>query len=167
MFKSVTVDQESALDQRFRHRIARANRRETSVNPETIALVRASWAKVEPISEQAAGLFYGRLFEVYPEVRPMFKGDMKKQGNKLVVMLSTAVNALDDLDPLIPAIKKMGARHARYGVHDDDYEKVADALLWTLGQGLGDDFTPEVKSAWVGVYSALADTMKAGAAEST
>ncbi|HSO82944.1 globin family protein [Thiocapsa sp.] len=137
------------------------------MNPETITLVKDSWATVAPISEQAAGLFYGRLFEIYPEVRPMFKGDMKEQGNKLVVMLTTVVNALDNLDPLIPTIKKMGARHAGYGVHDGDYAKVADALLWTLGQGLGDDFTPEVKNAWVCAYSALADTMKAGAAEAT
>jgi hemoglobin-like flavoprotein len=135
------------------------------MTPETIALVKESWAKLVPISEQAAALFYGRLFEVYPEVQPLFKGDMKGQGRKLMAMISTAVNALDNLGPMVPAIKDMGARHAGYGVSDEDYGKVADALLWTLGQGLGDDFTPEVKGAWVTVYTALADTMKAGAAD--
>ena len=134
------------------------------MTPESVTLVKESWAKVKPISDQAASLFYGRLFEVYPEVKPMFKGDMAEQGKKLMAMINTAVNALDRLEPMIPAIKDMGARHASYGVADGDYDKVADALIWTLGQGLGDDFTPAVKDAWVGVYTVLADTMKAGAA---
>lgn len=135
------------------------------MTPESISLVKDSWTKVKPISEQAAGLFYGRLFEVYPEVKPLFKGDMTEQGRKLMAMINTAVNALDKLEPMIPAIKDMGARHAGYGVADVDYDKVADALLWTLGQGLGDDFTPEVKEAWTQAYTALATTMVAGAAE--
>jgi hemoglobin-like flavoprotein len=105
------------------------------------------------------------LFEIYPEVKPLFKGDMQQQGRKLMAMINTAVNALDNLEPVIPAIKDMGARHAGYGVSDEDYDKVADALLWTLDKGLGDEFTPEVKDAWVTVYTTLADTMKAGVAE--
>lgn len=135
------------------------------MSPDTINHVKTSWAKVRPISDQAAALFYGRLFEVYPEVRPLFKGDIKDQGRKLTAMLNTAVNSLDNLAPVIQPIKDMGARHAGYGVADADYNKVADALLWTLEKGLGDDFTPEVKTAWVEVYTTLADTMKAGAAE--
>jgi hemoglobin-like flavoprotein len=131
----------------------------------TVSLVKNSWDKVKPISDQAAGLFYGRLFEIYPEVKPLFKGDMQQQGRKLMAMINTAVNALDNLEPVIPAIKDMGARHAGYGVSDEDYDKVADALLWTLDKGLGDEFTPEVKDAWVTVYTTLADTMKAGVAE--
>jgi hemoglobin-like flavoprotein len=134
------------------------------MTPETTTLVKESWAKVRPISDQAAGLFYGRLFEIYPEVQPLFKGDMKEQGRKLMAMINTAVNALDNLGPMVPAIQDMGARHAGYGVSDADYDKVADALLWTLDKGLGDDFTPDVKAAWVAVYTALADTMRAGAA---
>ena len=133
----------------------------------TVSLVRNSWDKVKPISDQAAGLFYGRLFEIYPEVKPLFKGDMQQQGRKLMAMINTAVNALDNLEPVIPAIKDTGARHAGYGVSDEDYDKVADALLWTLDKGLGDEFTPEVKDAWVAVYTTLADTMKAGVAEQT
>jgi hemoglobin-like flavoprotein len=135
------------------------------MTPETVALIKASWAKVKPISDQAAGLFYDRLFEIYPEVRPLFKGDMQEQGRKLMAMINTAVSALDDLDPAVPVIKDMGARHAGYGVSPEDYDKVADALLWTLEQGLGDDFTPEVKAAWAEVYGVLAGTMLAGAAE--
>jgi hemoglobin-like flavoprotein len=133
------------------------------MTPETISLVQGSWAKITPISEQAADLFYGRLFETYPEVQPLFRGDMRQQGRKLVSMIDTAVMALDRLEPMVPAIEDMGARHAGYGVKPEDYAKVADALLWTLSQGLGDDFTPEVEQAWVEVYTVLAETMQAGA----
>jgi hemoglobin-like flavoprotein len=135
------------------------------MTPESIALVKTSWAQVQPISGQAAALFYGRLFEVYPEVKPLFKGDMREQGRKLMTMIATAVNALDRLEPMVPAIKALGARHAGYGVESADYDKVADALLWTLGQGLGDAFTPDVKDAWTQAYTALASTMLAGVEE--
>jgi hemoglobin-like flavoprotein len=138
---------------------------EACMSPETVTHVQSSWAKVLPIAEQAAELFYGRLFEVYPEVKPLFKGDMQAQGRKLMTMLNTAVNALTNLEAIVQPVKDMGARHARYGVGSADYGKVADALLWTLAQGLGDDFTPEVKGAWVEVYTLVADTMQAGAAE--
>jgi len=130
-------------------------------------LVKDSWAKVAPISETAAELFYGRLFEVYPEVKPLFKGDMKEQGRKLMAMLTTAVNGLENLPALIEPLKKMGADHAGYGVKDEDYDKVADAFLWTLEQGLGEGFTPDVKDAWVIVYTTVAGVMKQGAEEST
>jgi hemoglobin-like flavoprotein len=133
------------------------------MTPENKQLVKDSWAKVLPIKETAAELFYGRLFEVYPEVKPMFKGDMKEQGRKLMAMLNTAVNGLDNLEPLLEPLKKMGAAHKGYGVSADDYGKVADAFLWTLGQGLGDDFTDDVKNAWVETYTAVANVMIEGA----
>ncbi len=135
------------------------------MTPEQKELVRQSWTKLLPISAQAAALFYARLFEIYPEVKPLFKGDMEEQGRKLMAMINMAVKALDNLDLLIGAIQDSGRRHAEYGVKDEDYDKVADALLWTLEQGLKDDFTEEVKGAWVAVYTALADVMKGGAAE--
>ncbi|MCG8097974.1 MAG: globin domain-containing protein [Candidatus Thiodiazotropha taylori] len=127
--------------------------------------VKSCWAKVEPIADQAAALFYGRLFEVYPEVKPYFKGDMEAQGKKLMSMIGTAVGSLDNLEPLLPVIRESGKRHAEYGVQAVDYDKVADALLWTLGEGLGDAFTDEVKDAWVVTYTALAGVMKEGAEE--
>jgi hemoglobin-like flavoprotein len=130
------------------------------MTPEQIALVKDSWAKVMPISEQAAELFYGKLFESYPEVQPYFKGDMKDQGRKLMAMINTAVNGLDNLGPLVPAVQEMGKRHAGYGVKDEDYDKVAVSLLWTLEQGLGDAFTPETKEAWTVMYTTVADVMK-------
>jgi nitric oxide dioxygenase len=131
---------------------------------EEINLVRASWANMAKISDQAADLFYGRLFEVYPEVRPLFRGEIDEQGEKLMRMIGKAVDALDDLEPLDRVIKMMGARHSGYGVLDEDYPKLEEALLWTLEQGLGDDFTPATRAAWASVYDDLADMMREGAA---
>jgi hemoglobin-like flavoprotein len=133
------------------------------MNAEQIALIKDSWAKVLPIKEAAAQLFYGKLFETYPEVKPYFKGDMEEQGRKLMAMINTAVNGLDNLDALIEPVMDLGARHAGYGVKDEDYDKVAVCLLWTLEQGLGDAFTDEVKDAWVVMYTTVADVMKQGA----
>ncbi len=133
------------------------------MTPEQIALVKDSFAKVAPIAPQAAALFYGRLFEIAPEVRPLFKGDIEEQGRKLMQVIATAVGALDRLDTIVPTVQDLGRRHATYGVSDAHYDKVAEALLWTLGQGLGDGFTPAVREAWTVTYTILADTMKAAA----
>lgn len=135
------------------------------MTPTQIDLVGTSWAKVVPIAETAAELFYGKLFELDPTLRPLFKGDIKEQGRKLMVMLNTVVKSLDNLEMIIPVAKASGARHTGYGVKDEDYNTVAEALLWTLGQGLGEAFTDEVKEAWTAAYIVLSDTMKSGAAE--
>ena len=134
------------------------------MTPEQIELVKASWARVKPISEQAAELFYGRLFELDPEARSLFQGDMKEQGRKLMTMITTAVNGLSRLEAIVPAVQALGVRHAGYGVRDSHYETVGEALLWTLEQGLGDDFTPELKACWAETYTLLATTMKDAAA---
>jgi len=130
---------------------------------EEILLVKNSWAKVVPISETAAELFYGKLFELDPTLKPMFKGDMKEQGRKLMAILNTAVTALDKLDTIVPAIQDMGKRHVAYGVKDEHYDTVGEALIWTLGAGLKDDFTEDTKAAWIGVYTLVATTMKEAA----
>jgi hemoglobin-like flavoprotein len=133
------------------------------MTPEQITLVKESFAKVKPIAPQAASLFYGRLFEIAPEVRPLFKGDIEEQGRKLMQVIATAVGALDRLGDIVPVVQDLGRRHAGYGVSEAAYDKVAEALLWTLGQGLGAAFTPAVKEAWTATYTILADTMKAAA----
>lgn len=133
------------------------------MTPEQKQLVKDSWAMVLPIQETAAELFYGRLFEVYPEVKPYFKGDMKEQGRKLMAMLNTAVNGLDNLEGLIEPLKNMGKGHKAYGVKAEDYAKVGDAFLWTLGQGLGDAFTDDVREAWAVTYTTVAGVMVEGA----
>jgi hemoglobin-like flavoprotein len=135
------------------------------MTPEQIVLVQESWAKVVPISEKAAELFYAKLFELDPEVKALFKSDMKEQGKKLMGILNTAVNALNDLESIVPAVQDMGRRHVGYGVKDEDYDTVGEALIWTLGQGLGDDFTDEVKDAWIATYTLVANTMKDAASE--
>ena len=131
---------------------------------EEITLVQESWKKVVPIKETAAELFYGKLFELDPNLRALFKGDMKEQGRKLMAMINTAIGGLTRLEELVPAVQGLGRRHVVYGVRDGDYVTVASALLWTLEEGLGAAFTPPVKAAWVKAYTVLADTMKAAAA---
>jgi hemoglobin-like flavoprotein len=135
------------------------------VTTEQIKLVRVSWAQVVPIADKAAALFYGRLFELKPSLKLMFKGDMEEQGQKLMRMISIAVDNLDNLDEIVPTIQDLGVKHLDYGVKSSDYDTVGEALLWTMGQGLGDDFTTEVMSAWTDVYGLLASTMKDAARE--
>ncbi len=129
------------------------------MTPQQIELVQTSFKKVVPIAGTAADLFYNRLFEIAPEVRPMFPQDMKEQKVKLMAMLGTAVSNLHKLDEILPAVKALGQRHKGYGVIAAHYAPVGTALLWTLEQGLGPDFTPEVKAAWTETYTALAGAM--------
>lgn len=132
---------------------------EAPVTAEQVKLVQDSWAAVEPIADQAAELFYGRLFETAPEVKPLFNGDMAAQGKKLMQMITVAVKGLSNLEAIVPAVQELGKRHVKYNVKDEHYAVVGASLLWTLEQGLGNAFTEEVKAAWVAVYGVLADTM--------
>lgn len=134
------------------------------MTPEMIEHVQNSWEKVKPISETAATLFYGRLFELDPSLEKLFSGDMEEQGKKLMTMLGTAVAGLRNLEAIIPAVEALGKRHVGYGVEAAHYETVGAALIWTLSQGLGEAFTDEVETAWVETYNTLATTMKAAAA---
>jgi hemoglobin-like flavoprotein len=136
------------------------------MTPEQVTLVQDSFAKVAPIVDTAAELFYNKLFEMDPELKPLFESaDMKAQGNKLMTMIGTAVAGLSNLESIVGAVEDLGKRHVNYGVQDSHYDTVGAALLWTLEQGLGDEFTPEVKEAWATVYGILANTMKTAAAE--
>lgn len=135
------------------------------MTPQQVELVQSSFKKVEPIATEAGDLFYGRLFEIAPQVRPMFSDDISDQRDKLMKMLSTAVNNLHQVEQIIPAVQDLGRRHVDYGVKDEHYDTVGSALLWTLEQGLKDDFTPEVKEAWTETYTTLAGVMKEAAAE--
>src|SRR5262249_34138505 len=139
--------------------------KEAAMHPTQIELVQSSFARVEPIAETAASLFYARLFELDPNLRLMFTGDMAQQGKKLMTTLKVVVNGLTRLETLVPAVQALGRRHAGYGVADEHYDIVAEALLWTLHQGLGEYFTPDVAAAWSTAYGILADVMKAAAAE--
>ncbi|HAD87769.1 MAG TPA: hemin receptor [Rhodospirillaceae bacterium] len=135
------------------------------MTPEQIALVQDSFKSVAPIADTAADLFYGRLFEVAPQLRPMFPQDMSEQKKKLMQMIGVAVNSLHQIETIVEPVQDLGRRHVGYGVKDEHYEIVGGALLWTLGQGLGDAFTPEVEEAWAEAYGLLATVMKEAAAE--
>jgi hemoglobin-like flavoprotein len=135
------------------------------MTPSQIDLVQASFGKVAPIADRAAELFYSRLFELDPELRPMFRGDMKQQGKMLMDTLRVVVANLRNLDKIMTGVRSLGARHAVYGVRDEHYDTVGQALLWTLEQGIGKGFTPQVRQAWATAYTVLADTMKDAAAE--
>lgn len=136
------------------------------MTPSQIDLIQDSFRKVLPISDQAAALFYGRLFEIAPEVKPLFKGDMSVQGAKLMSTLGVVVAGLKDLPKIIPAAEALARKHVGYGVKVEHYAPVGAALLWTLEQGLGDGFTPEVKEAWTQAYGLLSSVMIA-ASEAT
>ncbi|MBV9877958.1 MAG: hemin receptor [Verrucomicrobia bacterium] len=128
-------------------------------------LVQDSWAQVIPISDKAAELFYNRLFELDPSLRPLFTSNMTEQGRKLMGMITVAVHGLDRLDEIIPAVRALGKRHLGYGVTDDHYDTVATALLWTLERGLGDAFTEDTRNAWIKTYTLLSTIMKEAAAQ--
>lgn len=129
------------------------------MDPSTVSLVQSSWAKVVPIAETAGKLFYTNLFEADPSLQALFRGDMDQQAAKLMQMISAAVGKLDDLAVLVPILEQLGQRHVGYGVLPAHYDTVGAALLKTLEQGLGPDFTPEVQSAWTTVYGVMVGVM--------
>ena len=129
------------------------------MNQDTVQQVQQSFKKVVPMADQVGEIFYTRLFETYPSVRPMFAEDIKPQAKKLVQMLALVVNSLHRLDDLLPAVKDLARRHKGYGVVDAHYPAVGETLLWTLEKGLGDDFTPELRQAWTTAFQTLAGVM--------
>lgn len=122
-------------------------------------LVQDSWKLVLPISSKAAELFYGKLFELDPSIKPLFKTELRDQGAKLMKTLGVAVNSLNDLPALVPVLKGLGQRHVNYGVKPAHYPTVGKALLWTLEQGLGSRATPAVLEAWGAVFGVVSTVM--------
>jgi len=129
------------------------------MNPEVVQLIQESWAKVTPIAPKAAALFYNNLFTLDPSLKPLFQGNMEEQGKRLMEMIGTAVHKLNNLETVVPVLQSLGKRHVRYGVQEEHYKTVGAALLTTLSQGLGENFTPPVKEAWTLVYGVMADVM--------
>ena len=129
------------------------------MTPSQITLVQESFAKVAPISDQAAVLFYDRLFEVAPPVRAMFPEDLTEQRKKLMGTLAVVVGGLSNLDTVLPAASALAKRHVNYGAKPEHYPVVGAALLWTLEKGLGEAWTPEVAEAWTAAYSTLSGYM--------
>jgi hemoglobin-like flavoprotein len=129
------------------------------MTPDQVKLVQQSFAKVAPISETAAVLFYDRLFEVAPQVKAMFPADMTEQRRKLMATLAVVVNGLSDLPSILPAASALAKRHVGYGAKAEHYPVVGSALLWTLEKGLGDGWTPEIADAWTTAYGTLSGFM--------
>ena len=129
------------------------------MNPTQIKLVQDSFAKVASISEQAAVLFYDRLFEVSPSVKAMFPADMTEQRKKLMATLAVVVNGLSNLESILPAASALARRHVGYGATPAHYPVVGGALLWTLEKGLGEAWTAETAAAWTAAYGTLSGYM--------
>jgi nitric oxide dioxygenase len=129
------------------------------VTPQQVKPVQNSFAKVAPIAPQAATLFYDRLFEIEPRLKPLFRGDLDEQKKKLMQMLTVVVNGLDRLETILPAASLLAKKHVGYGVTARDYEPVGAALLWTLETGLGDGWTRDVSAAWSEAYTTLSGFM--------
>ncbi|MGY5351647.1 globin family protein [Wenyingzhuangia sp. IMCC45533] len=137
--------------------------KEEIIPAKTVELVQTSFEAVKPIAATAAEIFYSKLFELDPNLKPLFpaadEDKMKEQGNKLMTMLSGAVAGLSNIEALVPVLQDLGKRHVAYRVEKSHYDTVGAALLGTLAVGLGDDFTPEVKQAWTDVYGVMASVM--------
>jgi hemoglobin-like flavoprotein len=135
------------------------------MNPTTIHNVQSTFDLIAPIADNAAALFYSKLFELDPSLKSMFKSDMSDQRKKLMQILGVAVSSLKNIEAIVPAVQDLGRRHVKYGVRPQHYNTVAEAILWMLAQTLGATFTPEIKQSWTEVYTVLADTMIAAANE--
>ncbi|MGE0875513.1 MAG: globin family protein [Burkholderiales bacterium] len=133
------------------------------MTPREIEIVQQTFEKVRPIASVAAELFYQRLFELDPSIARLFKGDMNEQGRKLMNMIAAGVRGLSNTPALIPVLTDLGRRHTAYGVMQTHYVTVGTALIWTLEQGMGRDFTAEVRDAWCAAYELMAGVMQQGA----
>ena len=129
------------------------------MTPRDIDLVQSSFARIAPIDDETGVRFYERLFEIAPELRPLFRGDIEEQGRMFMSMLTLAVNGLEDLDSIEPELRHLAVRHVGYGVSPKDYQAVGSALIWILEKNLGEEFTPDVRDAWVAVYDTLSGVM--------
>src|SRR5690349_7106256 len=126
---------------------------------EQIRLIRETFALIAPREDLAALIFYQRLFELEPSLRPLFHGDIHVQGAKLMQMLGAAVRLLDKPQALVPVLEDLGRRHAGYGVRDEHYATVGEALLWMLAETFRGQLTPAAREAWAALYDVVATTM--------
>ena len=129
------------------------------MNSDQVALIQHSLAKVTPVTGEAAALFYGRLFEIAPEVKPLFHDDMTDQGRKLMAALAVVVNGLTDLESVLRAASALAKKHVAYGVKAEHYGPFGVALLWTLERGLGTEWTSDLADAWIAAYTLLSEYM--------
>jgi hemoglobin-like flavoprotein len=130
------------------------------MTPDQVHLVKDSFRNVLPIRSAAAAIFYERLFTIDPDLRGLFPAtDMESQGNKLMTALAFVVHGLDRAETILPAVRQLAQRHVGYGVKDEHYATVGQALIETLATGLGTGFTPDVRAAWQAAYALLSTVM--------
>jgi hemoglobin-like flavoprotein len=127
-----------------------------------IELVQSSFQHVLPIADAAGVMLYERIFTLAPSARALFDDDIRPQAKRLMAAVKTVVDGLDSLDAVAPFLIRLGARHGRYGVQPEHFDVGGAALMWTLEQGLGDQFTPEVRDAWTAAWTIIADAMLTG-----
>jgi hemoglobin-like flavoprotein len=149
----------------FRQPPLEYRQKDRPMTPQQVALVRQSFDQVVPIREQAAALFYDRLFTIDESTRPLFRGDMRSQGAKLMAAIGAVVKSLDRIETMLDELRALARRHDRYGVREEHYASVGAALLWTLEQELGSGFTPDVREAWATAYGLLSSAMIAATSE--
>jgi nitric oxide dioxygenase len=132
------------------------------MTPEQAQLVRLSFVRIMDVKLEVGRLFYERLFALAPEVKPLFSGDLDRQAEKLMSTLALAIGSLKNPAVFAPLAAGLHRRHVGYGVKDEHYDKVGEALLWALQHSLGDGFTGELRRAWASLYEDVVSQMKAG-----
>ena len=136
-----------------------------SVTERDKELIQQSFSLLAPRTDRVAELFYGRLFELEPDLRALFSTDLRQQGRKLIQTLAVVVVGLDHFERMVPVLQELGRRHVGYGALKQHYALVEDALIWTLAETLGDEFTAEARRAWTTVYGLLSATMQSALPE--
>src|SRR3954462_9096153 len=124
----------------------------SSMTPQQGELVRRTWSGVLPIRDTFAALFYRKLFDLDPALRPLFKGDLRERGRNLVAMMSNAVRHLHQPEKVLQGLRELGRRHVQYGVREQHYVALGTALILTLDVSLGEAFTAEARGAWEKAY---------------
>jgi hemoglobin-like flavoprotein len=137
---------------------------EFHVTPRQKQIICESFPLIREIAIPVSLLFYGRLFDLDPSLRRLFKIDLKEQSKKLVATLDALVEGVDDWEKIVPVLRELGQRHVGYGVKEQHYDTVCSALVWAFGQALQPGFDDEVRAAWTAVIRAVNEQMKIGAA---
>ncbi len=125
-----------------------------------VRLVQQSWDKAEFVKDVTAELFFSRLFQLAPELEPLFAADSRERERKFTQFVGTTVRGLNRVEALSPAVRELGARHPALAANEEMHANVAAALLWTLHKSLRREFTPEVRGAWINAYSTLSEAMR-------
>lgn len=121
--------------------------------------LKANWELVASHGEQVPLFFYSTLFLSHPETRELFPIDMSGQRDKLVQALGTVVSSVDDLDAVVPYLRRLGGDHRKFGALRDHYPAVGTALLATLEHFSGPRWEPKLAADWGDAYGLVSRVM--------